>query len=648
MSLADFCAKRMGLAPAGGAIAYAGPATAAGSLPVSVGSRRACVGSFPTAARLPGVGIVPPALNRAEPSGSLADYVLGRQTVGLSRPEAPTDRDGGSRRPVPGAQPSLQSSKRPIEAAHKLPPPGAPAISAVLPPTKPTLPANAAEEETAKRDKEAQSLLDLLPPFALKVAGGIGSKLPQSSYAAAAHKYLVNTGGKSSDAAKGLRLFIKDYCDFLVASGILATGSWDGQPSSIWPISQADALACRDHLRTSGCETAADRVPRALAYARTLALPVANFSAAVFNERRGRRQAAGKARKAPPPWLVWAVCEAACNPPPGSTEVQIEKFRELYVDMLGASRGGGFHGSSVIPPDASGTDPDRPPGVWHLVCFEDKLQRSDVHQYVPQMDITTGAPLGPWADQWTRDRTGLEFVISDWLDEGARSTSAADATHLRRDEQGNLTFAVKDRATKGLVDIVPLVAKVDMATLQAGKISGTHPYRHLAGEVSEHLDWPEAEANILGDWTTSKAGADGFKSGAPKGQAGTRKKWYAVEATRDQQVRARTRFIRAVAAGFSRLGTSADVQTMSWADVFPHPAPPELAEFYGPEAMTRPAKRGRSPAAGPAKTPALATAKTLQTPSAATGRGCRAKVASFALALTPAVAAPVPKRQRRS
>jgi hypothetical protein len=79
--------------------------------------------------------------------------------------------------------------------------------------------------------------------------------------------------------------------------------------------------------------------------------------------------------------------------------------------------------------------------------------------------------------------------------------------------------------------------------------------------VSEHLDWPEAEANILGDWTTSKAGADGFKSGAPKGQAGTRKKWYAVEATRDQQVRARTRFIRAVAAGFSRLGTHAASQT---------------------------------------------------------------------------------------
>jgi hypothetical protein len=75
------------------------------------------VGSFPTAARLSGVGIVPPALNRAEPSGSLADYVIGRQTVGLSRPEAPIDRDGGSRRPAPGAQPSLQSSTRPIETA---------------------------------------------------------------------------------------------------------------------------------------------------------------------------------------------------------------------------------------------------------------------------------------------------------------------------------------------------------------------------------------------------------------------------------------------------------------------------------------------------------------------------------------------------
>jgi hypothetical protein len=360
---------------------------------------------------------------------------------------------------------------------------------------------------------------------------------------------------------------------------------WNGDPKSIWPISLADAIACREWLREGGCDTAAERVPRALEFARdTLGLPAPPFDRAAFNERIARRRKTDKARRAPPPLLIKCIRDAACEPPPGTTDAVSEKFRELYVDVLGSSRGGGFHASRIITPDPS--DPDRPADVWHLCCHEDKLQRQDVHQWVPQLDIVTGDPLGPWASEFAAARAGLEFVITDWVDAAPNKRSVVDASHVKRDDTGRPSFAIKDRATGGLVDIVPVAAGLPMADLKALRISGTHPYRHFAGEVSELLGWPEKEANILGDWTTSTADADGsFTPGArAKGSAGTRKKWYAVEASRAQQIRARTRFVQAVAAGFALYGLDNLTWSTTWLDIVPQPAPLALAEFYGADA----------------------------------------------------------------
>ena len=62
----------------------------------------------------------------------------------------------------------------------------------------------------------------------------------------------------------------------------------------------------------------------------------------------------------------------------------------------------------------------------------------------------------------------------------------------------------------------PIAADLPMAALKDRRISGTHPYRHFTGEVSELLGWPAKEANILGDWTTSLADQEGaFKPEAP-------------------------------------------------------------------------------------------------------------------------------------
>ena len=100
-------------------------------------------------------------------------------------------------------------------------------------------------------------------------------------------------------------------------------------------------------------------MPRALEFARdTLGLPAPSFDRAAFNERIARRQKTDKARRAPPPLLIKCIRDAACEPPPGTTGAVCEKLYELYVDVLGSSRGGGFHASRIITPDPS--DPDRP------------------------------------------------------------------------------------------------------------------------------------------------------------------------------------------------------------------------------------------------------------------------------------------------
>jgi hypothetical protein len=569
---------------------------------------------------------------RATPAADRPGEVAGAAVS--NRPVRASTISGDSARPI-SAKGRVTFSKR-DHARSEVP------VQRATAPAPASAPKSAAEEEAAKRSAQAQKLLDLLPDRALPVAGGQGSRLPAESYEAAALLFLSNTGGKSSDAVKGLRLFITDFARFVAQE---CPNLWNGDPKSIWPVSLADALACRDWLRESGCDTAAERVPRALEFARdTLNLPVPPFDRAAFNERIARRQKNDKARRAPPPLLIKYIRDAACEPPPGTTEAVCEKYRELYVDVLGSSRGGGFHASRIIPPVPS--DPDRPADVWHLCCIEDKLQRQDVHQWVPQLDIVTGEPLGPWASDFVVARAGLEFVITDWVDAAPNKRSVADASVVKLDDTGRPSFAVKDRATGGLVDVVPIAAGLPMADLKALRISGTHPYRHFAGEVSELLGWPEKEANILGDWTTSTAEADGsFKPGAraPKGSSGTRKKWYAVEASRAQQIRARTRFVQAVAAGYELFGLDNLNWSTTWLDIFPQPAPPELEAFYGPDknppkyrVPKRPAlpaiagssspAPGSAPSAKRARTTlAIAMKPSPATSPAALGRGRRAR-----------------------
>lgn len=509
----------------------------------------------------------------ARPVGALAALAQQRGRVAAqavpSREEAPLAAgDSVATRLAPEASPVVASSARPparresILAAHT------PSLKVVTF----AVPASGAEEQAAERESAARQLLALLPPYCLRVAGGRDSSRSRDEYEAAAVQMLANTGGKAASATNSLRLFLTDMA------------AWRGEGFPLFPISSADALAARDSFRAAGKVTAADRVPHAMARAVELGLDV-TFVESDFKEQMARPEAGSTAREAPTPRMVLNLAGAACDPPPGTKAPVLEKWREAYVELLGAGRGGGFHDSHVVAPEDDTPVPGQDPpstAVFHLVVHEDKLNRRDVHQWVPAVDLRTGAPLD-WAGGFVARRRGKKHIISAWVKrvgKGLAAVTAADDLKLGAD--GRVEYAGKRAALQGLADALPAAFGRSPEQLKADNQSGLHLFRKLAGEVTVRLKWPDEQADIIGDWTTaSRAERAAADSQAPRKRArtGTRKRFYAPNATRAQQIEARARYVGALTAGLARLAVVDEDTT--WDDVFPSSPPPELAAFYG-------------------------------------------------------------------
>ena len=426
------------------------------------------------------------------------------------------------------------------------------------------------DEKRLFRERSAAALVGMLPPYSLKCEGGKGSSMPQAGYVPAATRMVAGLGGTSAAKSNALRLFLRDWAE------------WRGEFPPPFPISTADAVACRNSLRDGGQVTAADRVPTALEFAHELGLDV-ELDVNLFGEHRPRVQASPPmAREAPPPAMVVAIAEAACEGARTMSPPMAAKARETYLMMLGASRGGGLHDSKVVACEG---------GVLDLVISEDKLGRKDVGQSIPAIDVRTGEPVD-WIDGFADERIGLKFFISGWVKlTGKRGASVLTSQALAREPSGRLAFASKRTALRGgVTEAQTVLTGWTEAELKAANLSGTHLYRHLAGELTTTLQWPEPEGNVVGDWTTAtKAEREAEAAAAAprkRGRAGTRKRHYAPNATRDEQVRVRTRYVRAIAAGLQHFGVENVTRETTWCDIFPHPPPEGLEWCYGADKGT--------------------------------------------------------------
>jgi len=278
------------------------------------------------------------------------------------------------------------------------------------------------------------------------------------------------------------------------------------------------------------------------------------------------------------------ITRGACDPAPDVPSRKVEKRRELYMDVIGAQRGCGFHASRVLERvDACRMLADASIGIdiagVHFVVSLDKMGRRDVDQWVPAVNILTGLPL-EWDESWCDARVGRQFVVSAWQSDG-KNKSIEAASWIKRDSHGGLMYVGERAAKAALAATVPEVTGVPLEELRSAKLSGLHWVRHFAGELSEHLEWPESDGNVLWDWADP---ASDDQASAPKKakRPGTRQKFYAPNATFARQMKVRARFYSAVAAGFTNFGVENVTRDTTWDDIFPKPPPAALAVFYGP------------------------------------------------------------------
>ena len=536
-------------------------------------------------------------VDREESTSSPGSNVWGR---GLVHREGTRAVEGSSRpSPAPASGRGVT-----FGAEHRAPPPSgrlnkSPLVDAAKAPAKTGATETArfeslAEEEQALRLAAASALLEFLTPEVylkwLKLPGGPGSRIPASSAdpkaRAVARLADLSTGGKTGTKNDDLRRCLSDITRYNSAAGVVG---------GLWPLKADHAEAARIWLQgedpilpaKAAEPTAAARLLGALAYARELGLPVEEIPTAMAGVKRPRvqRTVGDKARGVPPPILIVQLDAAARGGvlgDPATIYVQL-----IYWDLLLQARGRDLHASEVIAPDAS--DPARPVGVLHTLNFLDKNDRADVHQWAPWLSLVDGAPL-PWAPALVDRLAGAcEFTFPDWVSAGTGKHGVLDATELVLKGDGSLSYCKKKRAASQITPIVARVAGRTVAELAAENLSGTHWMRNLGGDVSSYLDWPDKDADILGDWATPEPQGPqdpALKRARGKASKSTRQKFYRANAPRDEQIEVRTRFYQAVAAAIQAFGIPNLTWETTWRELVPPQAdaPASLLPFYGPRA----------------------------------------------------------------
>ena len=533
-------------------------------------------------------GMIAKAKARGELSGSESSPAMGVRQ--MADADVWSGLGSASERPIRDDVPA-SGSERPTPVVSQVIFGPKPSGSRTAGPAPPVQPEGWAEEKALRNKGEASKLILLLPPGGLPVEG------EDEEYDANAVKFLSNFGTRVDKVTK-LRLYLENLLE-IKCDRWRSAGELGDEPTAVdlWPLSLRDAVSARAHFREKGLATAADRVPVALQFAvEVLSLP-GEYKEGPFADSYTSKPRTPKAsaRALPGPYIVHKIADGACSPDPALPEHEVMKRRELYLDMLGSSRGAGFHASRVA--EYIGSDgTEYPFPSIKFVVSTDKLGRENVDQWVPCVDVRTNTAL-EWSQQFAQERVGLQFVISGWTTSpSSKGSSYAHAVGVARDDGGALKYAAQRVGLDALAMTVPAVTGLSAAALKAGKLSGLHLVRHLAGELSEMLRWPEPDGNTLGDWTDAVRDASGGYSdpsaaagggrGAKRKRASTRQKYYAPNASYARQVRCRLRFYAAMAAGFQAFGPENLTPDTTWAEVFPETPPPALAGFYGPPPAT--------------------------------------------------------------
>ena len=392
---------------------------------------------------------------------------------------------------------------------------------------------------------------------------------------------LVSLGGKNGKPSSDLRLFLTDWVEFLRLPP--TNSSLDLFP--IEPASIAELLA---YLVECGKVTAVSRVPPALEFAKRLGYDVTidtSFTAVDW----GVREPTGAVARAPLPPLACVLLERAAKgpwPENGHPEPTPEQFYAIneWMKVLGTERASDAW-LSVYMTEARRTGD--PAGLTYRVCVNDKLRRTGVEQWTlgegfedPKLDFPSAfASLLSGLDYRC---PAFDFTPNKGLYADPSSSAGWRDGSVRK--AGTL---VKSTASAIATNTISKVTGLSFDELKGRHLSGAYYARHVAPAVTSNK-WPTDEQSVVGDWTPEKGIA--AKGRQPKrdrhDKSAAMARRYAPNATRLDQIRTRTRWIRMARHFIAKTGVDNMSLDTTWEDIIPAIASVESSEaerrFFGP------------------------------------------------------------------
>ena len=454
--------------------------------------------------------------------------------------------------------------------------------------------------EQNKRERAASKLMDVLLPGSMRVEQVSASRFQRSPVdmfeLKVAYLSAIEVGGKNGEKCDKARLFIRDWqaeLSRLQEEGAVMAADDDG---GVWPIKRLDAQSFAKDASTPA--TAAGRVGDALALLDEILVPGFVVDSGVIIRRPAVRRApkGNKAREPHGPKYLHDLEVAAKQTAEATSggEPMLRYVRGQFTQFkLGVRQASAYNSNFVVDPSVYRME--RVPGAAiHLRTQDgssDKGLREHVDIYADEGGFVDDAV--PWLAEHGRVCSADGFMFPDWTNNGNVPTPARyDLVHNKgfRTVSDARVLAQPERAREGSNSVTRLVSGLSAAELSARKLSGTHPPRKVGGEVTLRLRWPDTEADVVGDWASTPSVSD-FpvlikkpREAAAAATAGgsTRKKFYVPNSGPEEQVHIRRRYAAAIREGLRLFGVERLTSETSWADIFPWPAPPSLASFYGP------------------------------------------------------------------
>ena len=129
--------------------------------------------------------------------------------------------------------------------------------------------------------------------------------------------------------------------------------------------------------------------------------------------------------------------------------------------------------------------------------------------------------------------------------------------------------------------------------LKGLKLTGSHCWRNIGGEISGYMGWEAKDGNVLGDWANKVEPHEdrASRSKAKTTKTSTRVRHYQPNFSRDVQIAVRTRYLQAIKEAFKTYGIGQITWETTWLDLFPEKPPPSLKAFYGSRLPEKGAKK---------------------------------------------------------